>query len=77
VAEKRKDYQAAADFYRKAVEIDPTFEDGYVNLAAALANMKRYPEAIAALKKVLSLSPKDEAAQSMLYQVERLAKQNR
>jgi tetratricopeptide (TPR) repeat protein len=49
--------QEAMDNYRKALEINPQYEDGYNNMGYALAELKRYPEAIAHYRAALKIKP--------------------
>jgi tetratricopeptide (TPR) repeat protein len=52
-----KTEQAMAQ-YRKALEINPQYEDAYNNMGYALAALKRYPEAIAHYEAALRIRPK-------------------
>jgi cytochrome c-type biogenesis protein CcmH/NrfG len=53
------------------VEIDSKFQRSHFNLAAAYANLRKYSEAVVALKTLLRLSPNDREARAMLRQIER------
>ncbi len=55
----------------KSVELDPRFENGYFNLAALYANLKKYDEAVAALHKVLEINPGADDAKAMLADIEK------
>jgi tetratricopeptide (TPR) repeat protein len=68
--ENQGNFEQALGFYERSVALDERFESGYYNKAAMLANLKRFDEAIAALHKVLTLSPGRQDAQEMLRQIE-------
>lgn len=69
-AESQGDFAQALGFYDRSVALDDRFENGHFNRAAMLANLKRFDEAIAALHKVLELSPGRQDAQEMLRRIE-------
>ncbi len=46
---------AAYGYFAKAVELDPTYADAQINLGVALAEMRRWEEALAAYQKALAL----------------------
>ena len=52
--------EAAVEKYRRCVEIDPAFFDGWHALGMALMKLGRYPEAIEAGKKAVELRPNDQ-----------------
>lgn len=52
--------EAAVEKYRRCVEIDPSFFDGWHALGMALMKLGRFPEAIEAGKKAVALSPNDQ-----------------
>ena len=53
-----KQYDEAIVYFRKSLEIEPTFYSCYVNLGkAALARQGRYEEAIAAFEKYIEMEP--------------------
>jgi tetratricopeptide (TPR) repeat protein len=54
----RGEIQEAMDNYRKALEINPQYEDAYNNMGYALAALKKYPEAIAHYQAALRIRPK-------------------
>ena len=58
--------ESAVEKYRKCVELDPTFFDGWHALAMALMKTGRYPEAIEAGLKTVDLKPNDQLAWSSL-----------
>ena len=58
--------EAAAEKYRRCVEIDPEFFDGWHALGMALMKNGRYREAIAAGQKAVELRPNDQLAWSSL-----------
>jgi tetratricopeptide (TPR) repeat protein len=69
VADAREDFDTAVYHYREAVKAEPRFEDGWFNLASALASMHRFDEAVAALQQVLQLNPDAADAQAMLAEL--------
>lgn len=52
-----KQYEAAADAARRAVEVNPRFSACYAHLAAALIRLGRHEEAKAAAQRVLDCNP--------------------
>lgn len=52
--------------YQQAIQIDPSFPEGYLNLGFALKAQKRYEEAERALKQALLLNPKLEDAHYLI-----------
>lgn len=74
LAERTKNISKAIVYYRKSITVDPTFENGYFNLATVLANVGRYDEAISLLKKLLALNPGDREARAMMRDIERSRK---
>jgi len=59
----------AAEYFAKAVELDPRFAAAWNNLAGALKEVGRLDEAIAAYRRALVLTPDDVQARSqMLHQ---------
>ena len=57
---------AAVEKYRRCVELDPTFFDGWHALGMALMKTGRFPEAIEAGKKATELRPNDQIAWTSL-----------
>ena len=57
---------AAVEKYRRCVELDPEFFDGWHALGMALMKIGRYPEAIEAGKRTVELRPNDQLAWSSL-----------
>jgi tetratricopeptide (TPR) repeat protein len=51
------DLEAAVLAYRQALEIEPGFADGWEGLSMALADLGRFPDAIAAAERVVELMP--------------------
>jgi Flp pilus assembly protein TadD len=51
--------EEAVSRYREALAIDPDFLDAWTGLALALAELKRFEEAIEAGKKLIDLDPDD------------------
>src|SRR6478736_1898975 len=58
--------ESAVDKYRRCVELDPTFFDGWHALGMALMKTGRFPEAIEAGKKATELRPNDQIAWTSL-----------
>ncbi len=56
----------AAACYQQAIDIDPGFADGYLNLGFVLKEQKRYTEAERALKQAVLLNPKLEDAHYLI-----------
>ncbi len=52
--------EAAVEKYRRCVELDPSFFDGWHALGMALMKIGRFPEAIEAGKKATVLRPNDQ-----------------
>ena len=52
--------EGAVEKYRRCVELDPQFFDGWHALGMALMKLGRFPEAIAAGKKTVALKPNDQ-----------------
>jgi Flp pilus assembly protein TadD len=50
----------AVEKYRRCVQIDPDFFDGWHALGMALMKLGRFPEAIEAGKKAVELRPNDQ-----------------
>src|SRR5580658_551706 len=60
------DLESAAVKYRKCVEQDPNFFEGWHALGMALMKTGRYPEAIEVGLKCVELQPNDQLAWSSL-----------
>jgi len=58
-AQQAKDFDKAAELYRKAIELDPNYAAAYNNLGTALSDLKRYDEAEVAYRKAIELDPND------------------
>ena len=52
--------ESAVEKYRRCVELDPEFFDGWHALGMALMKLGRFPEAIEAGKKTVALKPNDQ-----------------
>jgi Flp pilus assembly protein TadD len=57
---------SAIDKYRRCIELDPVFFDGWHALGMALMKNGNFKEAIAAGKKTVELRPNDQLAWSSL-----------
>jgi tetratricopeptide (TPR) repeat protein len=60
------DLDSAVEKYRRCVEIDPDFFDGWHALGMALMKLGRFPEAIEAGVKATELRPNDQIAWTSL-----------
>ena len=58
--------ESAVEKYRRCVEFDPGFFDGWHALGMALMKTGRFPEAIAAGRKATELRPNDQIAWTSL-----------
>jgi Flp pilus assembly protein TadD len=58
--------EAAVDKYRRCIELDSQFVDGWHALGMALMKLGRYAEAIEAGLKTVELRPNDQLAWSSL-----------
>jgi tetratricopeptide (TPR) repeat protein len=58
--------ETAVEKYRRCVEIDSEFFDGWHALGMALMKLGRFPDAIAAGKKATELRPNDQIAWTSL-----------
>lgn len=54
------DLESAVEKYRRCVEIDPEFFDGWHALGMSLMKLGRFPEAIEAGRKSVELRPNDQ-----------------
>ena len=52
--------ESAVEKYRRCVELDPQFFDGWHALGMALMKLGRFPEAIEAGRKTVELKPNDQ-----------------
>lgn len=68
-------YDQAAELYRKVLEIDPSLQNGWLNMGNALFFMRRYEESLNAYNSVLNLNPQNENA--LLGKSEALSALNR
>src|ERR1700756_2544440 len=60
------DLNSAVEKYRRCVQLDPQFFDGWHALGMALMKLGRFPEAIAAGEKTVKLKPNDQIAWTSL-----------
>ena len=58
--------ESAVEKYRRCVEMDPGFFDGWHALGMALMKVGRFPEAIAAGQRATELRPNDQIAWTSL-----------
>ncbi|HWB64725.1 MAG TPA: tetratricopeptide repeat protein, partial [Chitinophagales bacterium] len=59
---KRGDFANGAKYLEKAVELNPTSAEAWVNLSICQAGLKQYSKGIASLEKVLEMYPNNESA---------------
>jgi len=64
--QQRGDYASAAEQYRRLVKLQPAALPAWVNLGAALVQLKEYGEAIAAYRTALSLDRGNRDVQFLL-----------
>jgi tetratricopeptide (TPR) repeat protein len=72
-AVEQKRFEDAVRFYREALKAAPWWPEGHFNRGLVLAEVKRYPEAIAEMKRFLALEPNHpqaRAAQDQIYRWE-------
>ena len=60
------DLASAVEKYRRCVQLDPSFFDGWHALGMALMKIGRFPEAIEAGKRATDLCPNDQIAWTSL-----------
>ncbi len=63
---RTSDPQKSLDYYRRAAEIEPANANYAAGYAAALVQMRRFPEAILILRRVITDSPEHYAAHANL-----------
>jgi protein O-GlcNAc transferase len=63
---RASDPERSLDYYRRANALDPSRADYAVGFAAALVQLRRYPEAAALLRRVVELEPDNYAARANL-----------
>ena len=63
------DLEAAVEKYRRCVELDPDFFDGWHAFGMALMKLGRFAEARAELEKATALRPKNGEAWALLGNV--------
>src|SRR5438874_12902746 len=61
-----EELESAVEKYRRCVEIDPEFFDGWHAIGMALMKIGRFPEAIEAGKRATELRPNDQIAWTSL-----------
>jgi Tfp pilus assembly protein PilF len=54
---KRKNYQAALQPIKEAIQLNPQFSDAWYNLAAVYAHLGERVNAVQSLKKAIDLNP--------------------
>jgi tetratricopeptide (TPR) repeat protein len=65
-ADKQRQFDAAIAEYRKVIELDPAFTDGFISLGQAYMEKGDYSSAIAPLKQALQLNPDAAPAHRLL-----------
>ena len=66
---KKDEYAKAVDFYLKAIEEKPDYEDAYYNLAKCYKGLNDVPQAITTYKKLIELSPENVEYLSNLAEI--------
>ncbi len=59
---KKKQYDRAVNYYKKAVEADPKHAKAYLNMGIALKRLEKYEEAITAYTRALNVDPNYDKA---------------
>ncbi|MEY3880330.1 MAG: hypothetical protein RIQ94_1125 [Pseudomonadota bacterium] len=77
LSEQSGDEKKAAILYEKSIELDPKFENGYLNLAALYANQKQFVVALDYLNRLLIINPKNGDAIAMKRQIDQDLKKQR
>src|ERR1700738_1586997 len=65
-AQSRRDFNAAAESYRKAVELDPSVPELWANLGLMYHELAKHDEAVQSFKKAIRLDPSLFAPQLFL-----------
>lgn len=65
-SQNRRDFHSAEHWFRKVVEMEPAFSDGWCNLGGALRELERREESLEAVQKALALDPANTAARCNL-----------
>jgi tetratricopeptide (TPR) repeat protein len=65
--------EAAVARYREALALDATFADAWEGLSMALADLERWPEAIAAAERVVELTPDEQLAYTNISRIHQRA----
>jgi len=52
-------YEESIDLFRKSIEVDPEFIDGYFNLGSVYEYLHRYDEALSVFKQIVVRNPED------------------
>jgi len=60
------DYEKGARYLEKAIEMDPTHEDSYLNLSTCYGMLEKYNENIEVLNKLLKINPNNAKAYQLL-----------
>jgi tetratricopeptide (TPR) repeat protein len=63
------DLEAAVESYRQAIALDAHYADALEGLSMALADLGRWPEAIAAARRVIELTPDEQLAYTNLSRI--------
>ena len=63
---KSKKYKEAEREYRKAIKINPNYEDAHNGLGVLLYNLKKYEEAQTEFRDVLMINPNNAEANNNL-----------
>ena len=60
------DLESAVEKYRRCIQLDPDFFDGWHALGMSLMKIGRFPEAIEAGKRAVALRPNDQSGWTSL-----------
>ena len=71
----QRKYNEAIVTYKKAIELNPSFVEVYLNLASALRELGKNEEAILNCKKAIKLNPKFAEAHCVLGQAQKTLEQ--
>ncbi|KAI8328997.1 hypothetical protein BC941DRAFT_476629 [Chlamydoabsidia padenii] len=65
-----KNINEALDYYKRALDMDPQYAEGWYRVAESLSQQKQTSNAITQLKKALRIEPTHEMAQALLCTLE-------
>ncbi|GAN10594.1 hypothetical protein MAM1_0373d10138 [Mucor ambiguus] len=71
---KQNRIKEAMEFYKRALDMDPKYADGWFHVAEGLVQQRKLPEAADHLERVLKLDPTHEGAKALLASINRTTK---